>query len=153
MKISKNSTFYFYFFNLVFILIFFNASFLYYEAIVRHSSLEFVKIISNIKVIDVNCLTRNEMNPISLTIHYSCPNIFRFLIQLPNLDVNSSKSNPLYVATRNHLVPAVQALLEKGADPEIKCNDQTNSIELAKILGFSDILKLFEKYKKDKKVK
>ena len=91
------------------------------------------------------------MNPISLTIHYSYSNIFNFLIHLPNIDVNTSKSNPLYIATRNHLIPAVEELLKKGADPEIKCNDQTNSIELAIILGFGDILELFKKYKKDKK--
>lgn len=91
------------------------------------------------------------MNPISLTIHYSYSNIFNFLIHLPNIDVNTSKSNPLYIATQLHIIPAIRTLLEKGADPEIKFNDGINSIELAKYLRYFDILEIYENYKLQKK--
>lgn len=79
------------------------------------------------------------------------PNIFFFLIKLPDIDLNSSKSNPLYIATQLHIIPAIRTLLEKGADPEIKFNDGINSIELAKYLRYFDILEIYENYKLQKK--
>ena len=88
-------------------------------------------------------------------LHYVAINgsekMFHKLITYPNLNVNIQDNEgvtPIRAAVSECILPAVLALLQVGADPNIKDNHGISAVDEAKQSGYAGMLFLFEVFKK-----
>ena len=88
-------------------------------------------------------------------LHYAAINgsekMFHKLITYPDLNVNVQDNEgvtPIRAAVSECILPAVFALLQVGADPNITDNQGMSAVDEAKQSGYDGMLFLFEVFKK-----
>lgn len=77
--------------------------------------------------------------------------MFHKLFTCSNLDINVQDEDgvtPIRAAVSECILPAVLALLQVGADPNIKDNHGISAVDEAKQSGYAGMLFLFEVFKK-----
>ena len=78
--------------------------------------------------------------------------IFQRLITHSDLDINVQDKDgvtPIRLAVCECIVPAVLALLQMGADPNIKDSHGISAVDEAKQAGYDGMLFFFELFKKE----
>lgn len=101
---------------------------------------------------DVNQRDKGGRTALHYVVLNGSREIFQRLITHADLDINVQDNDgvtPIRLAVCECVVPAVLALLQMGADPNIKDSHGISAVDEAKQAGYDGMLILFEMFKKE----
>lgn len=120
----------------------------------RYGSVEDIKALMEINPDTINAINSNGHTPLILATYNKNNTVALFLIDnVESVDTKSKEGSPLMAAVVKGNVEIVEALLKKGANPDVNDTSNVTALIFATMFKHTEIVELLVNYKADKDIK